>query len=379
MTSPLFTQEEARALRQRELPAAPFQPSLHDLDGGVIFGGGILARQVLTRMREAGLTPGWIVDSNPALWDTLLDGIPVRSPASLEAAEDQVVVVASTHLSAMAKRCIEARVARWSWFYDLSEVFGPIHVGASAASVIDTPEPRRLHALLVHSPASQAVLKRALAFRVTGDPADLPPSLPDQYFAPDLVDPRHLRCFVDCGAYSGDTLLEWVERFAGRSAADAPLAYHAFEPDPVNHEALATTASRLPNGLTNRCRLHRCGVGAAEATLRLSTGGSGSVLTRMPGTGPEVRVVRLDDRLTNEPVTAIKMDIEGFEPHALEGARALVQRRRPALMIAVYHRPEHLWQIPLWIHDVDPTYRLHLRHHSPSFAETVCYAIPGQS
>ena len=73
------------------------------------------------------------------------------------------------------------------------------------------------------------------------------------------------------------------------------------------------------------------------------------------------------------------MDIEGFELDALEGARELITTHQPALLIAVYHRFEHLWKVPLWIHQVNPTYKLHLRHHSPNLGETVCYAVPPEN
>jgi hypothetical protein len=87
-------------------------------------------------------------------------------------------------------------------------------------------------------------------------------------------------------------------------------------------------------------------------------------------------IARLDEVLAGDEVGVIKMDVEGFEPFALEGARGLLERQRPALLISVYHRPEHLWKIPLWIHDLGLGYRVHLRHHSTTSSETVCYGVP---
>jgi len=43
----------------------------------------------------------------------------------------------------------------------------------------------------------------------------------------------------------------------------------------------------------------------------------------------------------------------------------------------LYHRREHLWQVPRIILDANPGYRLSLRRHSDESWETICYALPG--
>jgi len=44
------------------------------------------------------------------------------------------------------------------------------------------------------------------------------------------------------------------------------------------------------------------------------------------------------------------MDIEGAEPDALRGASELLRKHLPVLAVCLYHRSEHLWQIPLYLH-----------------------------
>jgi Methyltransferase FkbM domain len=74
-------------------------------------------------------------------------------------------------------------------------------------------------------------------------------------------------------------------------------------------------------------------------------------------------------------VSFLKMDIEGAEPDALMGARATLARHAPTLAVCLYHRREHLWQIPRIILDANPRYRLSLRRHSDESWETVCYGL----
>ena len=70
------------------------------------------------------------------------------------------------------------------------------------------------------------------------------------------------------------------------------------------------------------------------------------------------------------------MDIEGAEMDALKGAEQTSREQRPGLAICVYHRPEDLWNIPLYLHEICPDYRFYLRHHASCYvAETVCYGV----
>ena len=68
------------------------------------------------------------------------------------------------------------------------------------------------------------------------------------------------------------------------------------------------------------------------------------------------------------------MDIEGSELEALRGAREVIRRDKPRLGICVYHRPEDILEIPMFIKELVPEYKLYIRHHSPHLNETVVYA-----
>jgi hypothetical protein len=86
--------------------------------------------------------------------------------------------------------------------------------------------------------------------------------------------------------------------------------------------------------------------------------------------------VPLDAALRGDSVSFIKIDIEGAEPQALQGARGIIATQKPTLAVCVYHHFSHLWQIPLFIHDLLPDHRIFLRHHTRLEYETVCYAVP---
>jgi hypothetical protein len=70
------------------------------------------------------------------------------------------------------------------------------------------------------------------------------------------------------------------------------------------------------------------------------------------------------------------MDIEGSEPSAVAGAAELLRKEKPVLALCLYHRTEHLWQIPTQLHSIVPEYKLYLRRYAEDWWEQVCYAVP---
>ena len=70
------------------------------------------------------------------------------------------------------------------------------------------------------------------------------------------------------------------------------------------------------------------------------------------------------------------MDIEGSEPEALLGAKDIIQTDLPRLAICAYHLADHIWKIPLLVHNFSNKYKLYLRVYSFNGFDVVMYAIP---
>lgn len=75
-------------------------------------------------------------------------------------------------------------------------------------------------------------------------------------------------------------------------------------------------------------------------------------------------------------VSFIKLDIEGAEFEALEGAKKTIQNHKPQLAICIYHKKEHLFEIPELLLNYYPGYTFRIGLHSPTFIDTVLYAFP---
>jgi hypothetical protein len=118
-------------------------------------------------------------------------------------------------------------------------------------------------------------------------------------------------------------------------------------------------------------------VGRETGTLRFAAGGGEA--SRVDAAGEVVvPCVALDDVLVGAAPTFVKMDVEGSEPDALDGATRLITRHRPRLAVCVYHAPDHLWRIPAAVRARWPDYRLHLRLHARHGFDVVLYAVPGR-
>lgn len=77
----------------------------------------------------------------------------------------------------------------------------------------------------------------------------------------------------------------------------------------------------------------------------------------------------LDDDIS-EPLTFIKMDIEGMEQAALRGCENQIRANHPKLAICTYHNYEDIWKIPRMIDAMDPSYQFYMRHYGGNLIPT---------
>lgn len=222
---------------------------------------------------------------------------------------------------------------------------------------------------------SQKIFVNIFCLRVAPHLADLSYEelyTDNQYFSKDIVNLSQDENFVDCGAYIGDTL----ENFAELTNNNFEN-YYAFEMDCNNFKILQEKANEIINkGSKIECLPY--GVWNEDTILKygtMSSEDSYSIFNEKET--KQVKAVKLDTILDGKKITFIKMDIEGAEMNALIGAKEIIQTQHPKMAICVYHRIEDLWQIPLFIKNLYPEYRIYLRHHAKYWvSETVCYAIP---
>ena len=77
----------------------------------------------------------------------------------------------------------------------------------------------------------------------------------------------------------------------------------------------------------------------------------------------EVNMMSVDHMLRGDAATFVKYDVEGSEKQAIDGARQTISAHRPKLSVALYHRNEDMFAIPLQIAGLNRKYRFYMRHH----------------
>ncbi|MGN0444028.1 MAG: FkbM family methyltransferase [Acutalibacteraceae bacterium] len=155
---------------------------------------------------------------------------------------------------------------------------------------------------------------------------------------------------VDLGAYDGDTIREFLSYTGGKYEK-----IYAFEPDPKNFIKLKNKTQGLEN-----IEIFNIGAWDKKETLFFEKKAGRNSRRGESGTAQEFDAV---DNVINEKVTFIKMDIEGSESRALDGAKGMIEKYKPKLYVCAYHRKEDMFHLPLKIKSFCPGYKIYFRHH----------------
>jgi FkbM family methyltransferase len=176
--------------------------------------------------------------------------------------------------------------------------------------------------------------------------------------------------FIDCGAYIGDTIVELLQQTQNVNYTIS------FEPDTKNLTKLQSELENLKkkNSNTNFI-IYPAGVYSTNDILKFSNNGIDSSASLDNNSTLEVPVVSLDTVVLNSAPNFIKMDIEGAEKEALIGATKTIKKYKPNLAICLYHKPEDLWELPLLINEIEPSYDMYIRVHEDMCLSTVLYCI----
>ena len=169
--------------------------------------------------------------------------------------------------------------------------------------------------------------------------------------------------FVDCGGFDGDTTEQFVQR------CPSYKRIWLFEPAQKN---MAKARHRLA-GIRDINFVSK-GLSNKSGTLGFNPGdGSASAVAE----GGDARIVAttIDEEIA-EPVTFVKMDLEGWELKALEGTRGHIERDHPKLAIAVYHRASDFRNIWRYVFCIRSDYNVYLRHYTEGWSETIMYFVP---
>ena len=342
----------------------------------VLFGAGYLGKIALRNLRKIGIEPVAFTDNNSSLWNTSVEDLKVFAPEEAVARFKQKAIFVITvytsrsvweQLSTLDVEPVSFASLAWKY----SEAFLPYYTLELPNKIFDQAEDIRKAFPLWSDDVSRIEYLAQLEWRTTLDRSVLPPHLPQQeiYFSDEIVSFNPDEVFVDCGAFDGDTIREFIKR---RNASFDRII--AIEPDPENFQTLNKYISSLPYELKDKILSMQYAAGSRREMIRFDA--TGTVGSSTGNGSLDIQGATLDELVMQYSPTFVKMDIEGAEPEAIDGMRQIIERNSPVLAICLYHKQDHLWQIPLLIKSLNDQYTFHLRRYSDECWELVCIAVP---
>ena len=187
-----------------------------------------------------------------------------------------------------------------------------------------------------------------LCGKISGDIRKIRFSDEKQYFI-EGYNPIKGDIVIDGGAYDGMT---------AKAFSNIGCQVYSFEMDRLNYQ------KGLQLAQNEKFVLENMGLGKRKAELQYRANGVGSAISK---DGDErARVIDIDTYVNEKglpQIDFIKMDIEGSEMSALQGAAKSIVEYKPKMAICTYHKLQDIWEIPLYIKKLRPDYEFAFRHH----------------
>lgn len=209
---------------------------------------------------------------------------------------------------------------------------------------------------------SKRVFENVIRYKLSGDLEFLRAVETPSEEKFDLLNIGIEETYVDLGAYNGDTLIEFLNETSMQFTK-----LYAMEPDGKNYRKLKRRLYMIGSAL-----LEAYNVGAWDedttAAFSLRAGRSSRAVpaegkTANPARFREVKMMKVDTMLRGGAASYIKIDVEGSEENALRGAAETIASFKPKLNIALYHRNEDMFKLPLLVNEMNKKYKLYMRHH----------------
>jgi FkbM family methyltransferase len=336
----------------------------------IIYGAGNKGRWVLQLLRENSIEVCAFLDKNAENIGSI-NGIPVFRPESSEFTQKErreIYILISTQKKFYEE--IEIKLSELG-YGNVNTYKCPWYTGdykTDLNSITNRRDDILECAKIIEDEKSFKIYEEAILAYIRGScNTAIEPEYDNQYFPTDVPFEKGYSRFLDCGAYTGDTIEKLYEE---KGEIDTLIA---FEPDGPSYDALIKKIRDNESKFAKNIFTYPCGVySKLEQFKFISKLGPGGCISE-EGTSV-IQCISLEDVLVHHAPTFIKMDIEGAEYEALLGAKLIIRAYRPDLAICVYHFLADLSRIPLLIHNWNLGYKFYFRYHGDFNEEIVMYA-----
>lgn len=317
----------------------------------------------------------FLFDSNPQKWGTTIGDLAIRSPQEMHQCinDDSCVIITTIYNQhEIAKLLVETMgVSSDKLFMYTSEwyetnIYKPEVIRANKEKVI-------AYSKRLGDKESQDYYWNAFCAREQRSPLLLMPN-PNCLVKGDYGNTVCLKkgdVIIDCGAYTGDTAEMYMHKLENE------CKIYAIEPYKENYEKLSCFANALGK---DRVETFNCAVGKKLNNTFIQYDNADFAMAinlsnRKGLTNQPIVIETIDHLFEGKKISYIKMDIEGEEKNALEGAKNIIRNNRPRLMISGYHKIEDFWEIPETIWSINENYKIYAGHAPGVSTEVEFYCV----
>jgi FkbM family methyltransferase len=157
--------------------------------------------------------------------------------------------------------------------------------------------------------------------------------------------------YVDLGAYNGDT----IDEFLHYGGTDYRKII-ALEPNEKNFRKLKIHCESMQN-------VDLWQLGAYKENTFLDFNNKAGRNSAIAEGGTKTRVATVDSVLCGTAASYVKADVEGADYETLLGMKNTLKNFKPKLNFGAYHRFEDIFRLAILINELNPNYKIYLRHH----------------
>lgn len=310
----------------------------------VLYGMGNGADKILDECERKNITVSGVFASDDFARYQQYHGFTVQKFSDLQQTFGDMIVLVSfgTQRSEVLENIKRIAVECETFAPDVAVVGGGLFDKDYALSQIDKIS--RIFDLLCDD-ISRKTFECIIKYKITGDINYLfeCESLNEPYkFGNDEI-------FVDLGAYTGDTAAEFYNSVSGNYRH-----IYAVEPDRKNFAKMQKNTADYHDFTAINAAV---GEKSGKIHFQMNSGRNSAVSK----VGDEIDCVCVDE-LCGNFATFIKADVEGQESAMIKGAAKTIANCRPTVKIAAYHRYNDILELPLQVLEINPDYKLYLRH-----------------
>jgi FkbM family methyltransferase len=360
----------------------------------VLFGAGSAGVGFLLALQKFGIKPVAFLDNDPAKQGGILEALPIETPLSYnqKIRGDVLVILCintdgkrfnnnwqSSFRTGNPDSLVESlhqmgyvHIVYYSHFWRCYSLFSgedfPLPSASDVPAILKNKELILQAYSFFEESLSRDIFLKYLSFRLLHRGVSIPTSpFEKKYFNHSFMHLSDKECFVDGGAYTGNTMTNFMKSTSGKY-----LAYHGIEPDPTLFEKLNMETQNVDPVLKKDIFIYENALFSESRILPLYVMGGPGTLVHKKGSNT-VKSITLDTMEFIYKPTYVKLNIEGCEQAAIRGGWQIISECHPVLSIRLL-KIRDFWEIPLLIKQIYEGYTLYLRSYM-GYLDFFLYAV----